>query len=630
MGFGNQAYTVDVKLKGESLYTTLATVDCELRPSDGGATKVTLTDTTGKLATGVEFIRFTLNQVNVVNGVPQNDGVFMMREIDVSGVSTGGDSTPPTIATLNPTDNATGVAGATDLVATFDENILSGIGNITIKNLDTSDLTEIPVGDSQVSVAGAVLTIHPTVGLAALTNYAIRIDAGAITDLANNPFAGIADDTTWNFTTSSQVQTKVFSATELAYAGDVSNSDLLTGLTATLNGNSNWNIDGNHGGANPAQLNDGIHGGSFFDVGNTCQGAQPNPGATATYHLGLGANNLGYDLTSIQSIAAWVNNGLGNQAFTVEVKLIAATDYTPLAAVNYQPLALNGVGATKVTLTDVGVGGVLATGVEFIRFTANSVNGGQTGGDFMWREIDVIGVPTGTATTTTVASSKNPSIIGEPVTFTATIVPANGTDVPTGTVQFKVDTVALGSPVTVTADVTSPNGTAVSSSTGTLTGGQTVLSQFDGWALQITDPLKCGATADPDADGAKNLIEFACNGNPNSGADQGRVYLLTEVSGEYSSPSKVLILTLAVRSGTGDFSGIIKPSAVDAADGLTYIIEGGTDLNDLSGTIYTCAAPITTGLPPAGTGYAYRSFILDSSNGLPGTGFLRARVETTP
>ena len=288
-GFGNQAYTVDVKLKGETSYTTLATVDCELRPSDGGATKVTLTDDGGVLASGVEFIRFTLNQVNA----GANDGAFMPREFDVFGVSTGGDTTPPTIVTVNPTDNASGVAGTTALVATFDENILSGTGKITIKNLDTSDLTEIPVDDSQVSVAGAVLTIHPTVGLAALTNYAIRIDTGAIKDLASNPFAGIADDTTWNFTTSSLVQTKVFSTTELAYDGDVSNSDLLTGLTATLNGNSNWNIDGSHGGANPAQLNDWVHGGNFYAVGGGCQGAQPNPGATAEYNFRTQCQQLG-------------------------------------------------------------------------------------------------------------------------------------------------------------------------------------------------------------------------------------------------------------------------------------------------------------------------------------------------
>ncbi|MCX6894070.1 MAG: hypothetical protein NTZ16_00870, partial [Verrucomicrobia bacterium] len=47
------------------------------------------------------------------------------------------------------------------------------------------------------------------------------------------------------------------------------------------------------------------------------------------YHLGPGANNFGYDITSIQSIAAWPGAGRGNQAYTVEVKLKGAASYTP-------------------------------------------------------------------------------------------------------------------------------------------------------------------------------------------------------------------------------------------------------------------------------------------------------------
>ena len=82
------------------------------------------------------------------------------------------------------------------------------------------------------------------------------------------------------------------------------------------------------------RLNDGVHGGSFFDVGNQVQAAFGVVGATATYDLGPGANNLGYDITSIQSIAAWVNVGFGNQAYTVEVKLKGEASYTTLATVD--------------------------------------------------------------------------------------------------------------------------------------------------------------------------------------------------------------------------------------------------------------------------------------------------------
>jgi Bacterial Ig-like domain (group 3) len=49
-----------------------------------------------------------------------------------------------------------------------------------------------------------------------------------------------------------------------------------------------------------------------------------------------------------------------------------------------------------------------------------------------------------TATTTTIASSVNPSTVGQLVTFTATVTPASGTTVPTGTVTFLDGTTTLG------------------------------------------------------------------------------------------------------------------------------------------------------------------------------------------
>ena len=100
------------------------------------------------------------------------------------------------------------------------------------------------------------------------------------------------------------------------------------------------------------------------------------------------------------------------------------------------------------------------------------------------------------------------------------------------------------------------------------------------------------------------------------------------MSGDY--PGKVLILTIAVRVGTDGFTG--SPAvASNAADGIQYTVMGGIDLNGWTGVIYCPTDPITTGDMPAtpGEGYEYRSFILDSSNGLPGKGFLRVKVEPT-
>ena len=62
------------------------------------------------------------------------------------------------------------------------------------------------------------------------------------------------------------------------------------------------------------------------------------------------------------------------------------------------------------------------------------------------------------ATTTAVSSSANPSTVGQPVSFTATVtVNSPGQGTPTGTVQFMVDGVDLGGPVTLSGGAaTSP------------------------------------------------------------------------------------------------------------------------------------------------------------------------------
>ena len=49
-----------------------------------------------------------------------------------------------------------------------------------------------------------------------------------------------------------------------------------------------------------------------------------------------------------------------------------------------------------------------------------------------------------TSTTTALVSSANPSVIGQPVTFTATVSPASGNGTPTGTVIFQNGTATLG------------------------------------------------------------------------------------------------------------------------------------------------------------------------------------------
>jgi autotransporter-associated beta strand protein len=117
----------------------------------------------------------------------------------------GPDETPPVIATTNPADDSSGVYPGTSLVATFSEDIaLTGSGTITITDDDDASGTQtINLPSASVTVSGTNLLINPASNLEFGTNYSVQISSNAIRDLAETPnaFAGISDNTTWNFIT---------------------------------------------------------------------------------------------------------------------------------------------------------------------------------------------------------------------------------------------------------------------------------------------------------------------------------------------------------------------------------------------------------------------------------------------
>ncbi|MFV1965145.1 MAG: cadherin-like domain-containing protein, partial [Pirellulaceae bacterium] len=114
----------------------------------------------------------------------------------------GADNPAPTVSSLSPSDNATGVALDSNLVVTFDENIRKGSGNIVLKkSSDNSVVETISVGSSRVTVSGRTATIDPATTLAGSTGYYVQVASGAFEDLTGNGFAGINNSTTWNFTT---------------------------------------------------------------------------------------------------------------------------------------------------------------------------------------------------------------------------------------------------------------------------------------------------------------------------------------------------------------------------------------------------------------------------------------------
>jgi len=135
-----------------------------------------------------------------VSGVENFQFADVLRTL--AELSPGADSNPPALVSRSPADDAGGIATGVNLVLTFSEAVKAGRGEITIFNADGSVFRRIDAGDtSQVQFAGSTVTINPAADLVAGRGYYVQIAAGAITDLANNSFAGIAGTTAWNFTT---------------------------------------------------------------------------------------------------------------------------------------------------------------------------------------------------------------------------------------------------------------------------------------------------------------------------------------------------------------------------------------------------------------------------------------------
>jgi hypothetical protein len=112
------------------------------------------------------------------------------------------DGRPPQVIALSPPDQAINIPVDNNLSITFDEPVQLGTGTVVVKRSSDHSLVEtIDVSSAAVTIAGATMTIHPSVTLAELTDYYVEVSTGAFQDMVGNNFAGILVPTDWNFKT---------------------------------------------------------------------------------------------------------------------------------------------------------------------------------------------------------------------------------------------------------------------------------------------------------------------------------------------------------------------------------------------------------------------------------------------
>lgn len=191
---GFNAGTWSYSVSGGS-FTAISGVDTASRATSYGLATVDLTAINDVDGEADVRLRYSLN------GATAGVGNNRIDNLQINATQTN-DSMPPLLTTLSPVDNAVNAPVTTTPTMVFNEPVRKGTGNLVIKrSLDNSIVENFAISSSQITVAGANLTIAPSVEFDFSTGYYIEADAGVIEDLAGNRFAGLSGPSAWNFTT---------------------------------------------------------------------------------------------------------------------------------------------------------------------------------------------------------------------------------------------------------------------------------------------------------------------------------------------------------------------------------------------------------------------------------------------
>ncbi|MGO4693837.1 Ig-like domain-containing protein [Paenibacillus sp. 2TAB26] len=156
---------------------------------------------------------------------------------------------PLTVTTLSPIDDASAVATNSDLLLTFSENVqvIPGKKIFIKKQSDDSIAHTFEISSiSDVSVSGNKVKINPYLMVSDApgnyleynTAYYVQIEAGALKSTTSSAqYAGIADKTTWNFTTGAAPEKNELKVTAYSPAGGSNSVSQSTALKLTFSTN---------------------------------------------------------------------------------------------------------------------------------------------------------------------------------------------------------------------------------------------------------------------------------------------------------------------------------------------------------------------------------------------------------
>ena len=272
---------------------------------------------------------------------------------------------------LDPVDDSSGHGVDDDLTITFNSIVLKGNGDFEIRELVGDAVVEtIDVTSSKISLGNNVVTINPGTTLDYSTAYYITSNAGTLVSGVDtvSEWAGISDNSTWNFTTEAPPGIAVSSR---------SPSDNGTGLSRTANLSVTFNVPVTLYAGNATIL---YSGGSNFETISLLSGqvtlsngdrtVNINPSVdfaySTAYYVEIDANKIENSYTGADYFAgysgssAWNFTSTGIPATTINENytLDASPDYdTATSAVDLTDIGGTDSDVTTVTITNNKVAG---------------------------------------------------------------------------------------------------------------------------------------------------------------------------------------------------------------------------------------------------------------------------------
>lgn len=162
----------------------------------------------------------TLNYGEVYHVFVDNTAILDMNDNAFAGISDAttwnftmeqGDFVAPTVLAMTPADNSTDVDMTSDLTIRFSEKVTPVAGKfIKVYRSGVATLFASVEATNAVKVSDSIYTITLP-DLESATGYYVQIDAGSFKDGFNNEYAGIANESDWNFTSEDYVAPTVSS-----------------------------------------------------------------------------------------------------------------------------------------------------------------------------------------------------------------------------------------------------------------------------------------------------------------------------------------------------------------------------------------------------------------------------------